>query len=185
MDSTGRPNSSAITETDPAGSDFLAELCVDWEREAQQAERPGTRVVLLRTGVVLERSGGALPEMMRPFKFFVGGPIGSGRQYVSWIHRLDWIEIVRWIVQTPSVSGPVNATAPHPVTNRHLSTALGRAMHRPSLVPAPGFAVKIVLGEFATTVLTGQRVLPARAQKEGYHFRYPEIEQAFRGIFGD
>ena len=123
--------------------------------------------------------------MMRPFKFFVGGPIGSGRQYVSWIHRLDWIEIVRWIVQTPGVSGPVNATAPHPVTNRHLSSALGRAMHRPSLVPAPGFAVKIVVGEFANSVLTGQRVLPARAQKDGYHFRYPEIEQAFRGIFGD
>ncbi len=181
----GPADSRAITEADPAGSDFLAGLCADWEREAHQAERPGTRVVLLRTGVVLERSGGALPEMMRPFKFFVGGPIGSGRQYVSWIHRLDWIEIVRWIIQTPSVSGPVNATAPHPVTNRHLSTALGRAMHRPSLLPAPGFAVKIVLGEFANTVLTGQRVLPARAQKEGYHFRYPEIEQAFRGIFGD
>ena len=150
-----------------------------------QGRTPGTRVVLLRTGIVLERSGGALPEMMRPFRFFVGGPIGSGRQYVSWIHRLDWIEIVRWIVQTPIVSGPVNATAPHPVTNRHLARALGRAMHRPSLVPAPGFAVKIVVGEFAESILTGQRVLPARAQKDGYHFRYPEIEQAFRGIFGE
>ena len=170
---------------DPAGSDFLAQLCADWEQEARKAERPGTRVVLLRTGIVLERSGGALPEMMRPFRFFVGGPIGSGRQYVSWIHRLDWIEIVRWIVQTPAVSGPVNATAPHPVTNRQLSRALGRAMHRPSLVPAPGFAVKIVVGEFAESILTGQRVLPARAQKDGYHFRYPEIEQAFRGIFGE
>ena len=137
--------------------------------------------MLLRTGIVLERSGGALPEMMRPFKFFAGGPIGSGRQYVSWIHRLDWIEIVRWIVQTPVVSGPVNATAPHPVTNRQLSRALGRAMHRPSFVPAPGFAVKLVVGEFADSILTGQRVLPARAQKDGYHFRYPEIEQAFQG----
>jgi uncharacterized protein len=181
----GPADSQPLTESDPAGSDFLAQLCTDWEQEARKAERPGTRVVLLRTGVVLERSGGALPEMMRPFKFFVGGPIGSGRQYVSWIHRLDWIEIVRWIVQTPVVSGPVNATAPHPVTNRHLSRALGRAMHRPSLVSAPGFAVKIVVGEFADSVLTGQRVLPARAQKDGYHFRYPEIEQALRGIFGD
>lgn len=181
----GPSDDRPLTESDPAGTDFLARLCADWEQEARQAERPGTRVALLRTGIVLERSGGALPEMMRPFRFFAGGPIGSGRQYVSWIHRLDWIEIVRWIVQTPVVSGPVNATAPHPVTNRHLSRALGHAMHRPSLVPAPGFALKIVLGEFADSVLTGQRVLPARAQKEGYHFRYPEIEQAFRGIFGD
>jgi uncharacterized protein (TIGR01777 family) len=179
--SEGQP----LTESDPAGTDFLAQLCSDWEQEARKAERPGTRVVLLRTGIVLERSGGALPEMMRPFRFFVGGPIGSGRQYVSWIHRLDWIEIVRWIVLTPAVSGPVNATAPHPVTNRHLSRALGRAMHRPSLLPAPGFAVKIVVGEFADSILTGQCVLPARAQKNGYHFRYPEIEQAFRGILGD
>ena len=181
----GPSDERPLTENDPPGTDFLAQLCADWEQEARQAERPGTRLALLRTGIVLERSGGALPEMMRPFRFFVGGPIGSGRQYVSWIHRLDWIEIVRWIVQTPAVSGPVNATAPHPVTNRHLSRALGHAMHRPSLLPAPGFAVKIVIGEFADSVLTGQRVLPARAQKDGYHFRYPEIEQAFRGIFGD
>ena len=181
----GPSDERPLTENDPPGTDFLSQLCADWEQEARQAERPGTRLALLRTGIVLERSGGALPEMMRPFRFFVGGPIGSGRQYVSWIHRLDWIEIVRWIVQTPAVSGPVNATAPHPVTNRHLSRALGHAMHRPSLLPAPGFAVKIVIGEFADSVLTGQRVLPARAQKDGYHFRYPEIEQAFRGIFGD
>jgi hypothetical protein len=181
----GPSDERSLTENDPPGTDFLARLCADWEQEARQAERPGTRLALLRTGVVLERSGGALPEMMRPFRFFVGGPLGSGRQYVSWIHRLDWIEIVRWIVQTPAVSGPVNATAPHPVNNRHLSRALGHAMHRPSLLPAPGFAVKIVVGEFANSVLTGQRVLPARAQKDGYHFRYPEIEQAFRGIFGD
>jgi uncharacterized protein (TIGR01777 family) len=174
-----------LTESDPPGTDFLGQLCVDWEKEARQAERPGTRVVLLRTGIVLERSGGALPEMMRPFRFFAGGPLGSGRQYVSWVHRLDWIEIVRWIVQTPVVSGPVNATAPHPVTNRHLAKALGHAMHRPSFLPAPGLAVKIAVGEFADSILTGQRVLPARAQKDGYHFRYPEIEQAFRGIFGD
>jgi uncharacterized protein len=181
----GPSDTQALTEKDPPGTDFLAELCADWEREARQAERPGTRVVLLRTGIVLERSGGALQQMMRPFKFFVGGPMGSGRQYMSWIHRLDWIEIVRWIVTTPQVTGPVNATAPHPVTNRHLARALGRAMRRPSLLPAPGFALKIVVGEFANSLLTGQRVLPACAQANGYHFRYPEIEQAFWGIFGE
>ena len=118
---------------------------------------------------------------MRPFRFFVGGPIGSGRQYVSWIHRLDWIEIVRWIVQTPVVTGPVNATAPHPVTNRHLSRALGRAMRRPSLLPAPGFAVKLVVGEFADSVLTGQRVLPARAEGR-LSLQVSGIEQAFGGF---
>jgi uncharacterized protein len=180
----GATDTQPVTETDPPGHDFLANLCVEWEQEARKAEG-STRVALLRTGLVLERSGGALPEMMKPFKFFVGGPIGSGRQYVSWIHRLDWIEIVRWIVQTPSVSGPVNATAPHPVTNRHLSRALGHALRRPSFVPVPGFALKVILGEFATSLLTGQRVIPNRAHKDGYHFRYPEIEQAFRGIFGE
>ena len=179
--SDGRP----LSESDAAGRDFLAQLCVDWEAEARAAERAGVRVVLLRTGIALERSGGALREMMKPFRFFVGGPIGSGRQYVSWIHRLDWIEIVRWLVQTPSVSGPVNATAPRPVTNRHLVRSLGRAMRRPSLVPVPGFALKMVVGEFAESLLTGQRVIPTIAQREGYHFRYPEIEQAFRGIFGE
>lgn len=181
----GPSDDRALTERDAPGNDFLAQLCVEWEQEALKAERSGTRIVLLRTGIVLERSGGALPEMMRPFKFFAGGPLGSGRQFVSWIHRLDWVEIVRWIVQTPAVSGPVNATAPHPVTNKHLSRALGHAMHRPSLLPAPAFALKIVLGEFANSVLTGQRVLPACAEHHGYHFRYPEIEQAFRGIFGE
>lgn len=173
------------TEESPAGNDFLARVCLEWEREAKTAARSGVRLVLLRTGIVFERTGGALPEMMRPFRFFVGGPMGSGRQYMSWIHRLDWIEIVRWIVQTPEVSGPVNATAPHPVTNRQLARALGRAMRRPGFVPAPSFALKLVLGEFAQSLLTGQRVLPTVAQKHGYHFRYPEIDQAFRGIFGD
>ena len=123
--------------------------------------------------------------MMRPFRFFVGGPIGSGRQYVSWIHRLDWIEMVRWIVVTQDASGPINLTAPHPVTNREFARALGRAMQRPSLLPAPRLALKLVLGEMADFVVTGQRVIPARARALGYHFRYPEIDIAFRGIFGD
>ncbi len=181
----GARDAQPITEKDPPGSDFLARLCVEWEQEAQTVQRPDTRVVLLRSGIVLERSGGALKEMMKPFRFFAGGRLGSGRQYMSWIHRLDWIEIVRWIVQTPSVTGPVNATAPHPVTNRHLTRALGRAMRRPGLVPVPGFALKIVVGEFAESLLTGQRVVPAHAQRAGYHFRYPEIEMAFRGMFGE
>lgn len=181
----GHTENQPLTERDPAGNDFLARLCVEWEQEALKAARPGTRVVPLRSGVVLERAGGALPKMMKPFRFFVGGPLGSGHQYLSWIHRLDWIEIVRWIVVTPSVTGPVNATAPHPVTNRQFARALGRAMRRPSLLPVPGFALKLAVGEFAESLLTGQRVIPARAENEGYHFRYPDLQQAFRGIFGE
>ncbi|HXW08187.1 MAG TPA: TIGR01777 family oxidoreductase [Vicinamibacterales bacterium] len=172
-------------EDAPPGSDFLAVLCQDWEAEARRVVRHETRVVLLRTGIALERSGGALPQMIRPFRFFAGGPLGSGRQYVSWIHRLDWVEIVRWIVQSPDAAGPINATAPCPVTNRELARAIGRALRRPSFVPVPAPVLTVALGEMAGSILTGQRVLPARAQQLGYQFRYPEIDQAFRGIFGD
>ena len=173
------------TEDSPPGTDFLAQLCVDWEKEARQAIRPGVRLSILRSGVVLERSGGALVEILRPFRFFAGGPIGSGRQYVPWIHRLDWVEMVRWIIATPEAAGAINATAPHPVTSKVLARSLGSAIRRPYFIPAPAPAVKAMLGEFANTVLTGQRVIPARALALGYHFRYPEIDIAFRGIFGD
>ena len=130
-------NSGPSTESSSPGTGFLAHLCKDWEAEADRAESPGTRVVLLRTGIALERSGGALPRMMLPFRFFVGGKIGSGQQYFSWIHRLDWVEMVRWIVLTPEAKGPINAMAPEPVTNRELSRALGHALHRPSLRARP------------------------------------------------
>ena len=173
------------TEASPAGSDFLAHLCEDWEKEAQRAGRDGVRVVTMRTGLVFERSGGALKEMMLPFRFFAGGPVGSGRQYMSWIHRLDWIEMVRWIVTTPDVTGPINVTAPQPVTNREFARSLGRALKRPSFIPAPRLALKVIVGEFADFLVTGQRVLPARALALGYHFRYPELDIAFRGIFGE
>lgn len=173
------------TEDSPAGGDFLARICEDWEAEARLAT-PHTRVVLLRTGVALERSGGALARMIPAFRLFAGGPMGSGRQYMSWIHRIDWIEMVRWIVDTPTVSGAVNATAPEPVTNRAFARALGRALHRPSLLPAPAFALKLLLGEMAgPLVLNGQRAIPARANSLGFHFRYPDIDQGFRGIFGE
>jgi uncharacterized protein len=174
-----------VTERDPSGSSFLAQLCVAWEQEARHAEAVGTRVVLLRTAIVLERSGGALPELMRPFKFFAGGPIGSGSQYVSWIHRLDWVEMVRWIVQTPGVSGAVNVSAPQPVTSRHFARALGRALRRPSFIPVPAFALKAIAGEFGEYLLASHRAIPTCAQQHAYHFRYPEIEIAFRGLFGE
>lgn len=182
----GDTGSEAKTEDSPAGEGFLANLAEDWEAEARKAEAAGTRVVLLRTGVVLERAGGALPRMMRPFRFMAGGPIGSGRQYMSWIHRLDVIEMIRWIIETPDLSGPINATAPHPVTNREFARALGHAVRRPSLIPAPALALKLLFGEMAgPLLLEGQRVLPKKAQAHGYHFRYPEIDIAMRGIFGE
>jgi len=181
----GNRGAETLTEEASPGDDFLAHLCVEWEAEAQRAASDARRVVLLRTGLVLEKSGGLLPQMMRPFRFFAGGKIGSGRQYMPWVHRLDWIEMVRWIVDTPAVNGPVNVSAPHPVTNAEFARALGRAMHRPALLPAPGFAVRIVLGEMADAALGGQRALPGKPLAHGYHFRYPEIDIAFRGIFGD
>jgi uncharacterized protein (TIGR01777 family) len=181
----GDRGNEPLTETSPPGDDFLAHLCVEWEGEAQRAAAPSRRVVLLRTGLVLEKSGGVLPQMMRPFRLFAGGPIGSGRQYMPWVHRLDWIEMVRWIVDTPAVDGPLNVTAPHPVTNADFSRALGRAMHRPAFIPAPKFAVKLVVGEMADAALASQRALPGVPLAHGYHFRYPEIDIAFRGIFGD
>ena len=174
------------TESSPAGDDFLGRVCQDWEAAAERATSAATRVVTLRTAMVIERSGGALQKLVMPFRFFAGGPVGSGRQYMSWIHRIDWIEMVRWIIDTRALTGAVNATAPVPVTNREFARALGRALHRPALVPTPGFALKVALGEMADAlVLTGQRAIPQRALSHGFHFRYPEIDQAFRGIFGE
>lgn len=182
----GTANGSVKTEASPAGDDFLAHVCQDWEAEAARAESPATRVVLARSGVVLERTGGALVEMMRPFRFFAGGRVGSGRQYLSWIHRIDWIEMIRWIVETAAITGPINVTAPVPVTNREFTRALGRAMRRPALVPAPAFALKMMFGEMAgPLLLSGQRAIPQRALDHKFHFRYPEIDQAFRGMFGE
>jgi uncharacterized protein (TIGR01777 family) len=182
----GAADGEPKTERSPAGHDFLAQLCEAWEAEAARASSAATRVVLIRSGVVLERSGGALTQMMMPFRFFAGGPMGSGRQYVSWIHRIDWIEMVRWIVETPDITGPINVSAPVPVVQRQFARALGRAMRRPAVVPAPSFALKVILGEMAgPLVIGGQRAIPQCALSHGFHFRYPEIDLAFRGIFGE
>ena len=173
-----------IAEDAPPGHDFLAHVCTEWEEQAQAAARPGVRLVIIRTGIVLERSGGALPRMMLPFRFFAGGPLGSGRQYLSWIHRLDWIEMVRWAIDTPAATGPFNATAPHPVTNREFARALGRAMHRPAIAPGvPRVVLRLAVGGITDSLVTGQRAIPAKALAAGFHFRYPEIDIALRGIF--
>ncbi len=173
-----------VTEETPAASDFLGNVCIKWEAEAFKAQELGVRVVAIRIGGVLEADGGALSQMMIPFKYFVGGPIGSGKQWFSWIHRDDIIGIIKYAVNNESISGTVNLTAPRPVTNKEFSVALGKAMHRPSCFAVPGFIVKLTLGELGAVLLTGQRVIPEKALKAGYKFKYSEINEALRAIFG-
>jgi uncharacterized protein (TIGR01777 family) len=178
----GNRGDEPLTEASALGNDFLASLGTAWEQEALAAA-PRTRTVLLRTGVALDRSGGALPQMALPFHFFAGGPIGSGRQYLSWIHRDDWVAMTTWALTNPAVSGPLNVTAPGPVTNREFTKTLGRVLQRPALMPAPGFALRVVLGEMANTILEGQRVVPAKASDLGFEFKHPALEPALRAIY--
>ena len=172
-----------LSETAPAGSVFLARVCAAWESEANRAASR-TRVVCIRTGLVLERDGGALPRMLPPFWFGLGGPVGSGRQYWPWIHRADWIAMVRWAIGETGVAGPLNATAPAPETNRDFAKALGRALHRPAFAPAPAFALRLLLGEMADALLlSGQRAVPEKAQRLGFQFRYARLDDALAAIF--
>ena len=167
-----------LTEDAPPGKDFLATLCRNWEEEAIRAEALGMRVVRLRTGIVLGPGGGALPKMVEPFKWFVGGPLGSGKQWMSWIHLEDHVRLILHIIDDPRASGPINATAPNPVQNKQFSRALGSILHRPSWLPTPGFMLRLGLGEMADILLTGQRVAPAAAQKLGFEFRHAELPKA-------
>jgi len=178
----GARGPEALDESAPAGQDFLAQMVLAWEAEAAKAEALGLRVVRLRTGVVLEKSGGALAQMLAPFKMFLGGWMGTGRQYLSWIHRDDIVGIILYSLTHPPIHGPVNATAPHPATNKEFSLALGRALHRPVLLPVPAFALRILLGEAAHTVLSGQNVVPKAITAAGYQFKYPELGGALHSI---
>jgi len=172
-----------LDETARAGTDFLATVCQEWEQAAMDAADVA-RVVLIRTGLVLARDGGALVEMVRPFRMWVGGPLGSGHQYMSWIHRVDWVDLVRWTIRTPAATGPINATAPNPVTNAEFSGELAHALRRPSWLPAPAFALRLALGELADALLlSGQRVVPARATALGFRFAYPDLEPALAALF--
>ena len=174
----------ALTEQSPPGNDFLGSLCRDWETLAIEASSR-SRVVMLRTGLVLAREGGALPQLALPFRFFAGGPVGTGRQYMSWISLVDWIGVVQWTLTRNHVSGPLNLTAPTPVTNAEFAQTLGRVLGRPSFVPAPAFAMRLALGELADAlILGGQRVLPARVQALGYEFAHETLEPALREIYG-
>jgi uncharacterized protein (TIGR01777 family) len=182
----GAHGDEPIDEEAPAGDDFLARACRDWELEALEAEAlplagtGGMRVVSVRTGVVLERNGGALGKMLPPFKLGVGGPVAGGHQFVSWIHIEDVIGIMLAAIDDEHWHGPINATAPEPQRNRDFSKALGRALHRPSLLPVPGAALRLLYGEMAEIVTSGARVLPAKALVLGYQFRYPQLDAALR-----
>ncbi|MCP9451124.1 MAG: TIGR01777 family oxidoreductase [Nitrospira sp.] len=178
----GASDDRVLDEQSPAGQGFLADLCLQWEAEAQRASQFGSRVVLLRTGMVLERDGGALPRMVFPFKLFMGGPILPGNQWVSWIHRQDHIGLIRWALETPHVTGPLNAVAPEPETMSRFCSILGLVLHRPSWLPVPRMALRFALGELESLLTTGQRVLPSKALAGGYVFQFPTLESALRAI---
>lgn len=170
-----------VSESEPAGTDFLAGVVKEWETEALAAEQEaGVRVAVCRTGVMLSGEGGALAKMMTPFKLGVGGPVAGGRQYMSWIHRDDVVGAMLLCLDDDRASGPINVTAPAPATNKELSKALGRAIHRPALLPVPGLAVKILYGDMASIVTTGVRVVPKRLEELGYEFRHPQLDEALR-----
>jgi uncharacterized protein (TIGR01777 family) len=169
-----------LDEDAPAGTDFLAQVCAEWESAAAGAGALGLRVAQVRTGVVLDRSGGALAKMLPPFKLGVGGPVAGGRQYISWIHAQDVVGMMLAALEDERWSGPINATAPDPVPNRAFSKTLGKVLGRPSLLPVPGLALRALYGEMAEIVTGGARVMPARALVLGYEFAYPRLEPALR-----
>ncbi len=171
-----------LTEGTPHGKDFLAQVCQAWEAHALRAEDFGLRVVRLRIGIVLERGGGALAKMLFPFQLGLGGPLGSGNQWMSWIHREDLIGLIHLLLEKKEVRGAVNATAPHPVRMREFAKTLARVLHRPAVFPVPGFVLRILLGEMADLLLTGQRVLPRQALALGYPIKFPGLEEALRAI---
>jgi uncharacterized protein (TIGR01777 family) len=176
----GPHDDEKLDEQTAAGDDFLAEICVIWEREARRAAELGLRVVIVRTGVVLDQGGGALAKMLPFFKLGVGGPVAGGGQYMPWIHVDDVIGLYLAALDGDAWEGPVNASAPEPVTNKTFSRALGRALHRPAFAPVPGLAVRALYGEMAEIVTKGQRVVPRRAQELGYVFEHPDLDEALR-----
>jgi uncharacterized protein len=180
----GPRGDETLTEASAPGEGFLAEICRAWEAAGEPAEALGVRRVLLRTGVVLASEGGALPKMALPFRLFAGGPVGSGRQWVPWIHSEDEVGAICFLLDRPTARGAFNLAAPDAATNRELSRAIGRALHRPSLLPAPAFAMRLALGEMADLLLASQRVAPAALLAAGYSFRHAALESALRDLLG-
>ncbi|MET0749655.1 MAG: TIGR01777 family oxidoreductase [Solirubrobacterales bacterium] len=180
----GDRGEAIVDESTPPGDGFLPQIVVEWENEARRAEGSGVRVVIFRTGLVLDPDGGLLKQLGLPFKLGLGGPLAGGGFYMPWIHRDDEVGLILWALDTPQVSGTLNATAPNPVTNRELSQALGRALHRPSLIPAPRLAIVAMRGEELTEQITGSyRVIPRRAQDLGYAFRFTDVDAALADLY--
>ena len=180
IDYYGARGDEPVTEDAAAGDDFLAQICVVWEREAAAAEELGVRVVLLRTGVALDKGGGALAKMLPFFRLGIGGPVAGGRQYLPWIHADDLVRMYLAALDGPDWSGPVNAVAPDPPTNKAFSGALGRALHRPAFAPIPAFAIRLLYGDMAAIVLHGRRALPERARTLGFIYEHPDLDEALR-----
>jgi NAD dependent epimerase/dehydratase family enzyme len=166
----------------PNAADFMIQLCRDWEAEAQKASTAGVRVAIIRVGIVLDKRGGALAQLLTPFRLGVGGPVGTGRQYMSWIHHEDLVRMYLWALDNPEVSGVLNGTAPNPVTNKAFGHALGRALWRPAFAWTPAFVLFLLFGEAAAIVVNGQRVVPERVRQLGFTFRYPDIDTALKEI---
>jgi uncharacterized protein (TIGR01777 family) len=173
-----------LTEDAPPGDDFLARVCIAWEREAAAARELGLRVATLRTAVVLDQNGGALSKMLPFFRLGIGGPVAGGRQYLPWIHAEDIVGLYLAALDGADWVGAANACAPEPATNRDFSRALGRALHRPALAPVPGFAVRLLYGDMAEIVTAGQRTVPMRALEHGYAFRHTDLDEALRDALG-
>jgi uncharacterized protein (TIGR01777 family) len=171
-----------LTEESPPGEDFLARLCVEWERAARLSEALGVRVAVLRIGVVLDKEGGALRRLLPAFQMGMGGPTGPGTQWVSWVHHADLSDLLLLALDNVAAHGPINALSPNPVTNAGFAQAVGRALTRPAFVPKPAFALRLMLGEVADVALTGQRVVPKRALALGYSFRFPNLDGALADI---
>lgn len=180
----GTSETAKFDETSPAGTDFLAQVCTAWEAAAQAVTASGTRLVILRFGIVLGENGGALAKMLAPFSAFVGGPIGSGKQWFSWIHRDDLVKLIISSIVNPQMQGVYNATAPNPVTMQEFAQTLGAVMSRPSWLPVPNFALEALLGEGALVVLEGQKVIPTQTLAQGFNYQYPTLKPALSSILG-
>ena len=177
----GTSETAEFDETSPAGNDFLAAVCKDWEAAAQPAKNAGTRLAILRLGIVLGM-GGALAKMLPPFKLFAGGPIGTGKQWFSWVHREDVVDLILYALQKSQVEGVLNATAPNPVRMNELCQTLGEVLNRPSWLPVPSFALEMLLGDGAKVVLEGQKVLPKQTLASGFQYQYPTLKLALEEI---
>jgi uncharacterized protein (TIGR01777 family) len=178
----GNRGDDILTEKDANGNDFLAKVCRDWEHEAFQAKEKGVRVISSRFGVVLGKNGGAMEKMVSAFRFYVGGPMGNGMQWFPWIHLEDLISAIVFVLEDKDAEGPFNFCSPHPVKNGDLAKTMGKILHRPSVMPAPAFMMKMVLGEFAGTLLDSQRTTPEKLLSRGFEFQYADIGDAIKNI---